>query len=343
MSMANETLKVVDSVVTELESIQAQIGRIQVSLLTILTNQEVDQWDDAAQDAMIKLESVQRMIGETQVDLVRQMPTPDGLKAGIETLPGPAVAEEPAEGRAGAGIAIREWLTDKGIELLGAKALSGLDAAADRAALYLGDNFNELDGFYEAIKLNIHGRHNKWHKLEDKPPEMINKVIQFGSMLHGCSFLSEFKYIRSKKSAVFVPLSDGRVQNFFTGGWLERYVLHNVSEIYQTTYGRPLTSDLILHGGTARLPDGRNTEFDLLFSLPDQRVIWLECKTGKWQNYTARFKEINQNFMQLPPEQAALVLLDAIDAANKASATELTGMTVMGLQEMKEWLLGVMK
>ena len=66
-------------------------------------------------------------------------------------------------------------------------------------------------------------------------------------------------------------------------------------------------------------------------------MLWIECKTVRWQNYNQWYRDLNQRFVRLPPSQAAWVVLDISDEV-KASARELTQMTVLHLTGLADWL-----
>lgn len=197
------------------------------------------------------------------------------------------------------------WLNARGILVKGSRERTGLDEAADRAALLLGDHFPRLRPFYEAIKRRIHGSHEKWFSLKDLPVADRGVLCQFGTRLHDCGFLSEFRYVKHDECLLFVPLEDGRVQNFFTGGWLERYVWQVVRREL-----RPVSAawgeQQALLGVRATLPDGGDAEFDLLAALDEKQVLWLECKTGEWQNYITRFKTLNGRTLRLASSHAGV-------------------------------------
>lgn len=156
-------------------------------------------------------------------------------------------------------------------------------------------------------------------------------------MLYGSGFLSEFKYIKRDKAILFVPLEDGRVTNFFTGAWLERYALELVRSTVKKHLPGQAQSEILL-GTRVLLPDGGDAEFDILVGLTTGKILWVECKTGEWQNYVKRFQSLNKRFVQLPSEQVALVLLDDLTGEQKASASALTAMTVLHLAELSDWI-----
>ncbi|MBK9095411.1 MAG: hypothetical protein IPM84_22175 [Anaerolineae bacterium] len=126
------------------------------------------------------------------------------------------------------------------------------------------------------------------------------------------------------------------MQNFLTGGWLERYVLQVTRQVVEKRTGA-WHYEQALSCAHLTLPDQSEAEFDMLLGTAD-KVFWVECKTGDWQSYVKHFRTINAQFLHLPPTQAVLVLLGEVDEIDKASNGELTSMTVLDMLEFGDWL-----
>jgi hypothetical protein len=349
----NEHLKTIRSVVTQLEAIQQDIGKSQLELLQVLTDETQDDWDCPAQTGLLQLEIVQRTIGEIQTLLVEVMPvcepssgvghvmdsglisSPSGTVASV------AVAQTPAPIRTP-----QELLEARGIKAKEPTPLNGLDASADRASLLLGEKFPEVEAFYKAIKRRVNNNSgSRWFSIAEFPEAMRKEMFDFGNRLHAAGFFSDFKPFSKgvvhdgarRPMILFEPLPDKRVKYFFEGGWLERYAFQIVKQQIQQATGI-WCEEQFARGVKVEFPDGRHGEFDVLVSLPGDKLLWLECKTGRWQDYTERFNKLNKKYLKIPREQTALVLVKAPDETDKASASELTGMTVIHFSELREWL-----
>ncbi|MGB3220961.1 MAG: hypothetical protein WBD79_26465 [Anaerolineae bacterium] len=322
----------IDATIKTLEGIQSEIGRVQITLLDILTDDVRDAWDQTSQKALIKLEAVQRAVGEIQVDLLHQMTFAD---RSAQPQDQPSHAQEST---AGTWLDPHTWLAARGITVRSAHQPGPFDAAADRIALYLGDHFATIAPFYEALKRRASGGYAKWRwfPVRDLPKNAFHAIFQFGTMLHSSGFLSTFEYLRKRESLLFDPQEDGHVQNFLTGGWLERYVAQLARHAVEKQTGA-WHEEQVLRGAQLTLPDQSQAEFDLLLGLAD-KVLWIECKTGDWQTYARHFKTINEQFLHLPASQTALVLIDKLDAVDQASNGELTSMTVLDMVEFADWL-----
>lgn len=335
---------IIETSIGEMEKIQAHIGNVQLNLLQILTDGHNDKWDDIAQNSLIQLERLQRGIGEAQVDLVQQLDACDILVEHESTskLAEQDLGTRPKLKQKPKLINPKLWLENRGFVITPREAC-GLDEAENRAALFLGNHYRSLKDFYDSIKQTVaRQKRNKWLSVEGLAEEKLVKLLKFGNMLKDSSFLSEFRYVRKDKKVFFIPLDDGRVTNFITGGWFERYILQCIQQRYHEITGAR-NNAATLHGAKVEMPNGRKTEFDLLIGISDKIILWIECKTGDFQNYVTRLREINQHFLNLPANQAALVLLEPLASGNKASASELSGMSVMHCSELSEWFDSAME
>ncbi len=343
--------KAMEPILRDLEAIQVQIGKVQLSLLDLFTSDELGKRDEAVRKALIKLEDTQRGIGEVQVALIRQkLAEEEGLHPVVpgaavpsaqpdqkpEVPVGEAKTSLPAAHLTGSDT--RAWLEQRGIRIKSLRTTSGLDASADQVALFLGHRFATLEPFYTDVKRRLSGSYfNKWFKTEGLAPEIMTDICQFGYMLHRSGFLTQFKNVKRDKVILFDPLQDGRVTNFLEGGWLERYVWQVVKKTVEEAAGE-WHDEQALFGVEVVLPDDTETEFDILLSLGPEKVLWIECKTGGWRTYVKHFWTINKQYLQLPATQAALVLLDHLTAEEQDSASALTSMTVLHLTEFSGWL-----
>lgn len=346
------SLTVIRSVVAELEALQKQIGKSQLDLLNILTDDSQDEWDCAAQTGLLKLEIAQRTIGETQVLLVEAMPVCEPnpqaaveLEATEHNQPPAKPVGAPNESE-GTSLTPGQWLERRGIKVKATSPPSGLDASADRAALLLGEKFSALEPFYKAVRRRVaQGSTSRWFKTAGLSQQALKDICDFGNRLKASGFFTEFTFFsrgpshdpERKPAILFDPLSDPRVKYFFEGGWLERYAFQVVKQGVQKRTGT-WREQQFAKGVRVEFPDGGKGEFDTLVGLPGDKLLWLECKTGRWQDYIERFQFLNKRFLKIPREQTALVLVRQLDEEEKASASELTDMTVIHFSDLNTWL-----
>jgi len=297
-------------------------------------------------DLVQRLDTVQREVAAIQNALVRvvgplsateagRMPSQNGesRNEGSVAIPHGEVAEDE---RPNPCLDPLTWLADRRIKVRRLPEPTALEGAFDELALFLGERLVTVRPFYDAVKRRVAGRSfARTLDLTPHPPQTRSDITTFGRMLHSNGFLSQYHYQKSTRQVVFDPQPDGRVTNFFTGGWLERYVLltavrHAELRLPQSLH--PLTRTQV----TVELPDSQITELDVLIGLPD-RVLWLECKTGDWQDHARKFDRVARH-LSIPQSHSALVLLDPLSDSQKQSASALSRMTVLNPEELEEFI-----
>jgi hypothetical protein len=350
----SEIFHSIRGILADLESLQRQAGELQLGLLRIVTDERQDEWDEPAQEALLKLETVQRTVGEAQVVLVRRIPTSGPLPCDSEelfpSLPQdevkvPSPGKEPDATEPGA-IGPIKWLDEHSIRVKSIAPLTGLDETADRAALFLGDRFERLADFYRTVKRRVEGRTKvRWYPAADLPAAVISDICLFGTQLLGSGFFTTFRYFKRgtrsdenrKPVVLFDPLEDARVRYFFSGGWLERYVFQIVRSEICEAYGS-WKDEYFEKGVRVELPNGRDAEFDVLVGLPCNEMLWIECKSGEWQSSIPRLRDLGKRFLGLSSMRALLVVVGPLTPEQQSSAETLTGMSVVTIAGLRGWI-----
>lgn len=306
-----------------------------------------EQTQEVLRDLLLRLERVQREVGEVQIELIRLLKSEEGTPTVPSSVASAVVSpvEELEELEEVVGtltpamscINPVEWLARRRVTVLRQSEPSALDEAFDKLAMFLGERFQNLRPFYEAIKRRVAGRpYPRALKLTNSPPRVISDICQFGSLLYEHGFLKSYSYNRTTRTLVFDPQDDGRVTNFFTGDWLERYVLLTALERAGTLLPQGV-EPVVLKKAVLALPDKQETELDILLGLPD-RVLWLECKTGEdWREHATKFGRIAR-CLSIPPSHAALVLIETLEPLPKQTASVLSWMTVINPEELEEFI-----
>jgi len=347
------TFHSIRSILADLESLQRQAGELQLNLLKIVTDDRQDEWDEPSQAALLKLETVQRTVGEAQVVLVQKISTSC-------PLPGEGESSVQSSRKDESKVLISEkeprpelrtkgplkWLQEHSIRVKSIAPLTGLDETADRAALFLGERFASLADFYGTVKRRVEGRAKvRWYPAADLPAPVISDICLFGTQLLGSGFFTTFRYfkrgVRSDEArrpvVLFDPLEDARVRYFFSGGWLERYVFQIVkNELCKSQ--RTWDDEHFQKGVRVELPNGRDAEFDVLVGLPDNQMLWIECKSGEWQSSIPRLRDLSKRFLGLSSMRALLVVVGPLTAQEQASADALTGMSVVTIAGLRSWI-----
>lgn len=264
----------------------------------------------------------------------------DAVSGSMPVSGASAVAE--ANPPAGSRTYLETWLDARGCRITELRKPTGMDAAADEIALFLGQHYADLEMAYAALRGLLNPRRtNKWIQTDDWPPAVISQAVQFGRKLKDNGFLAQFVYVSKNKTMLCEPVSDPRVLNFLDGGWLERWAAH----VMKTAISRQMggwQDERLLQGVQIELPNHTEAELDVLANPAGDTVVWIECKAGNWQSDLHHYYELNQQHFHLPAPQAALVLVDRVKEAGRASAGELSSMTVLHLTELNDWLGGLL-
>ena len=196
-------------------------------------------------------------------------------------------------------------------------------------------HFDLLANFYEKVKRCVATGRGQRIEIENYSHAERSAAVQFGTLLHRHGMLKDFYYHRSpKKQLRVIPTKDGQIGQFLTGGWLEIYVSALLTKRLRSAMS-PAKFQL-LYNVKGQLPDGREFEADLMAAV-DGKLFWLECKTGQWQDYSARFRGLVKTF-GVERQSGALLLIKPPDASTRARATDMLDMTLLSLDEVDDFI-----
>lgn len=228
-----------------------------------------------------------------------------------------------------------DFLKERGVLVYEGQDDLNRNEAFDHLARHLGTHFDLLAPFYEKTKrLVASGRGSKF-EIEHFNDAERSAAVQFGTLLHRHGMLKDFYYHRSPKKALrVIPTKDGKTGQFLTGGWLEIFVSMLLSKRLRAHLS-PAKYQM-LYNVKGALPDGREFEADIM-AVVEGRMFWLECKTGNWQDYSARFRGLVPTF-GVDRNSAGLLLLRPPDSSTRSRATDMLDMTVLSLNEVDGFL-----
>lgn len=200
------------------------------------------------------------------------------------------------------------WLTSKGIQIKNYQSDGSVDKIFDQLSLYLGKKYNSLSGLYHTIKRNLSMNTDYvYYNVSNFTPTVISDITQFCTNMHRLAFFTNYNYSRNTKTINITLQRSGNVINFFTGSWFERYIYNNVCSLLnksKLSYSSISNAQIIL-------PNGQNFELDFLF-IVENKPIWIECKTGNYQNYMSRYPLVRR-LLNMPISNSFLVILDLSD------------------------------
>lgn len=197
---------------------------------------------------------------------------------------------------------------------------------------YLGNRYEYLRELYAVIKPSLSNGNSFFFNMQNKPQEVITYCTQFCSLLYKNAFLSNYSYKKSNRIITGAPQRVGRVINFFTGGWLENYILNIViSELH----AKGINDFSFVQNCQLELPNGDNFEVDMLFIVKDV-PIWIECKTGDYQRYISKYSDFRKR-MGTTKENSLLIISDLQTGLSK-NLSSTFDLTAMSLSEAKLYI-----
>lgn len=228
-----------------------------------------------------------------------------------------------------------DYLKTRGVVTFEGQDDLNRNEAFEHLARHLGMHFHLLANFYEKVKRCVATGRGQRIDIDGYTHAERSAAVQLGTLLHRHGMLKDFYYHRSpKKQLRVIPTKDGQVGQFLTGGWLEIYVSAVLTRRLRAAMSSAKFQ--LLYNVKGVLPDGREFEADLMAAV-EGRLFWLECKTGQWQDYSARFRGLVKIF-GVERESAALLLIKPPDTNTRARATDMLDMTLLSLEEVDDFI-----
>ncbi len=211
----------------------------------------------------------------------------------------------------------------------------GRNEAFEHLARHIGQHFEILANFYEKLKRSVATGRTTRIEIDSYNEAERSAAVQLGTLLYRHGMLKDFYYHRSPKRQLrVIPNKDGEIQQFLTGGWLEIYVVWLLTRRLKAWLSPAKYQ--VLYNVKGTLPSGDEFESDLMACI-EGRLFWLECKTGQWQDYSARFRGLVKTF-GTERSGAGLVLIKPPDQSTRQRATDMLDMTLLSLVEIEDYV-----
>lgn len=249
-------------------------------------------------------------VAEVREVVMRAAALLDGLLSEFEGAPNAdqardAVASRPERLKTLDRSLLRTWLADRGITLVQVRSVTPRDAVLDRVARSLGSQYQPLSDLLRALRWSVSSARPANLSLRDSPADTISAVTGACARLHELGLLGYYRYDRNGRTVAARPSETAG--SFLTGEWLERWVAQRMQAAASAAGVEPLVERNV----ERRLPDGGQTELDLLAAIGDQ-PLWVECRTGAYQDRLSRYAQLRRQ-LGLHPSRALIVLADVAD------------------------------
>ncbi|WP_337843767.1 hypothetical protein [Thermus sp.] len=245
------------------------------------------------------------------------------LKAPSPDEPLPEEKKPPERPKKGLA-SLEEWLSGLGIQVVRRPEAEEeeKERVLTRLALFLGDRYPSLEKLYERLKQSLSTKRQFELSLAEASQEEIANSTQFCTLLKQYALLTSYHYKSEERRIRAKASTEGWVQNFLTGGWLERYVAEKLKKFLRS---KNLPHEVAV-GYQVTLPGGEAMELDVLVRV-GERFFWFEAKTGEFQAHIAKYAALKKT-LGLSGRESFLVLL-GMDRARAKELSALHGLTVV--------------
>lgn len=231
--------------------------------------------------------------------------------------------------------AIEKFLSSKNIKIKVVPPEDAADAVINSLADFLGNHYDALSELLGKIKRNMQRGGFITLSIKDYTQKDISDICQFCTRLHEIAFLEQYKYFKSPQFLIKAKTTTlPAAQNFFSGKWLERFVLLTVQKSVNTVsreIGRELDFSYLINPQII-LPNGNDFELDLIFHV-NGAYYWVEAKTGDYQQHISKYSKMSK-LIGLDYQHSIMVLTD-IQPEKTNALTSLFSMTVYGLSQLE--------
>ncbi|MCX8049210.1 MAG: hypothetical protein N3A55_06080 [Methylohalobius sp.] len=238
---------------------------------------------------------------------------------------------------------LEQFLNSRSIQIKTLPQEDPSDQVIDSLSLYLGERYDALSGLVGKIKRAMQSGMPLTESLKGRSQQDISSVCQFCTRLHEVAFLEQYQYLRSptyliKAKATTLP----RAQRFFSGQWLERFLLQKVKAVYAQIASEvigKLTFEYLINPQII-LPNGDDFELDILAAI-GSHFYWIEAKSGDYQQHVAKYSKFAR-LLGLDFDHSFMVLTDV--PKNRCDAlSSLFSMSVCNLHTFEDKLLSVVR
>jgi hypothetical protein len=212
---------------------------------------------------------------------------------------------------------IEEFLNSRGISIKVVKQEDDADEVLDNIAFFMGNRYKSIKKLYSLIKRNLNSGRSFKLDLKNSTQEEIASVTQLCTNLHQIAFLEEYKYFRSPKFYLFSKVNNiPKALNFFSGGWLERYIKTAIEESIKSASHPVKLNYSYLKNPQIILPNGNDFELDIIYKIEDE-IFWCEAKTGDYQRYVQKYSNMSK-ILNIDEDHAFMILTDISEGGAKA-------------------------
>lgn len=203
---------------------------------------------------------------------------------------------------------IIQWFKQKQIQIEPNQAAMDISGFFDEIAVLIGDNYKLFGDIYEKIKRSQNKSGHFTLNLTHHSQKDTQAIIRFLKDLYDNAFITRYNHDKTNKRVHVSLQTLPKIVNFFNGDWLEWYVLMKVA----TLLVDKKIKFSCLRGFHIYFPNEDKHEVDLFFLIHGKTPLWIECKTGEFQQFVSKYTTL-RNRLKLQKKNSVLLVLGMPD------------------------------
>lgn len=181
---------------------------------------------------------------------------------------------------------LMEYLKQHGIEAGKSSSYEDINPYIIRTADFIGNNFQKVMDFYSVLKSTLNDCQEFAYTLPSTDDiGTFNAIVSLARYMRSNELLAMYEYVKTPERLLKIQAAQTpEAHRFISGGWLEHYVHSKAVSILTGEYA-------CVRNLNVTLPENEQFEFDMLICT-GENVIWVECKSGKYSGYLAKYSRI---------------------------------------------------
>ena len=203
----------------------------------------------------------------------------------------------------------------------------------NQMARIIGSDYHAVLPIINALKISQSRGNRMVINLSRYDIRTRNACTNLASVLYRNALLVEYRYTSGVVPTLTMRVQkDGAIINFITGHWMEIYVYGIVREIL-SNYARLYSIEVETYSNIQFLMTQKETfELDVL-SFVNGTPVWVECKTGEFQQSIVKYKKFGKR-TSIAPEHSFLVLA-GVSAEQARNITDIHRYNVINLDNFR--------
>jgi hypothetical protein len=199
---------------------------------------------------------------------------------------------------------------------------SALPKGYDQVVFFMGENFDEIAPLLYKMKQSIPSGLSSFEmRVMPFSPRRIETFCTFCNLLIDAGLIMQYTPRIPVRNMCVRFERNGLIQNFFCGYWFERYIRICAENCVRETLQKYQISEMSEFVSNLRVklpPEHTDFEMDLLVHTVN-RVFWVECKTGQFDEHILRYARFGDKYHFLPNQ--AFLVVSGLDETRCAQLT----------------------